>query len=67
MMFKAATWNSGVTMATTSFSCIRLSTTTVCAVTALARWLATTPFGRPVVPPVYVMQKASSSPMSTAG
>ena len=52
MMLSAATWNSGVTMATTSSGTRRSSTTTVCAVTSRARWLASTPFGCPVVPPV---------------
>jgi hypothetical protein len=52
MMFSAATWNSGVTMPTTSVSVRRSSTTTVWAVISRARWFIRTPLGRPVVPPV---------------
>ena len=52
MMLSAATWNSGVTIATTSRSSMASSTITVCAVMSRARWLHSTPFGRPVVPPV---------------
>ena len=52
MMLSAATWKSGVTIPTTSRSSIASSTITVCAVTSRARWLHSTPLGRPVVPPV---------------
>ncbi len=52
MMLSAATWNIGVTMPTMSRSSIASSTITVWAVIARARWVASTPLGRPVVPPV---------------
>ena len=65
-MFSAAMWNSGAATRVTSSPIRSGSISTLTAFQVRLAWVSIAPFGRPVVPEVYMIMQVSSSPTGSS-